>query len=98
MRKPFANALYLSGTELLDGPKRCEGARLLFRAARVMSDDAKIQAKLREIDQRATAGLERARGARVQDPARAAAIAREHLCLARTGTRTYQELRALSRL
>lgn len=98
VRKPFANALYLAGTELLDGPQRCEGARLLFRAARVAGDDAKIQAKLREIDERAHAGLERARGARVQDAARAAALAREHLCLARSGTRTYEELRALSRL
>ncbi|MBI1948686.1 MAG: FHA domain-containing protein [Deltaproteobacteria bacterium] len=98
VKKPFANALYLAGTELLDGPKRCEGARLLFRAARVMSGDAKIDAQLRDIDERAVAGLERARGARVQDAARAAAIAREHLCLAKTGTRTYEELRALSRL
>lgn len=98
VRKPFANALYLTGTELLDGPRRCEGARLLFRAARVAGDDPKIQAKLREIDERASAGLERARGARVQDAARAAAIAREHLCLARSGTRSYEELRALSRL
>ena len=98
VRKPFANALYLAGTELLDGPRRCDGARLVFRAARVVSDDAKIDAKLREIDERASAGLERARGARSQDPARAAGIAREHLCLARTGTRTYEELRALSRL
>lgn len=98
VRRPFANSLYLSGTELLDGPERCKGARLLFRAARVVGDDPKIEAKLREIDERASAGLERARAARLQDAGRAAAIAREHLCLARSGTRTYEELRSLSRL
>ena len=98
MRKPFANALYLAGTELLEGSERCKGALLLFRAARVVGDDPKIGAKLREIDELASAGLERARAAKLQDPARAASVAREHLCLARSGTRTYSELRSLARL
>lgn len=98
VRKPFANALYLVGTELLEGSERCKGALLLFRAARVVGDDPKIGAKLREIDELASAGLERARAAKLQDPARAASVAREHLCLARSGTRTYSELRSLSRL
>ncbi|MCC7107666.1 MAG: FHA domain-containing protein [Deltaproteobacteria bacterium] len=98
VRKPFAHALYLAGTELLEGSERCKGALLLFRAARVVGDDPKIGAKLREIDELASAGLERARAATLQDSARAASVAREHLCLARSGTRTYSELRSLSRL
>jgi pSer/pThr/pTyr-binding forkhead associated (FHA) protein/tetratricopeptide (TPR) repeat protein len=97
VRKPYADALYLAGTAKLE-ESPCAGARELFRASRVMAEDPKIQAKLRELDLRAVSGLERARGARAQDPERAAALAREHLCFARLGTRTYDELRALSRL
>lgn len=97
VRKPYADALYLSGTAKLEHDV-CGGARELFKAGRVMADDPKIQQKLRELEDRATAGLDRARGARGEDPDRAAAVAREHLCLARIGTGTYDELKALSRL
>lgn len=97
VRKPYADALYLSGTARLEKDP-CGGARELFKAGRVMADDPKIQQKLRELEDRAMAGLERARAARQEDAERAAALAREHLCLARIGTRTYDELKALSRL
>lgn len=97
VRKPYADALYLQGAGLLD-ENPCAGARALFKASRVVNDDPKIQQKLRELDEKANAGLERARAARAQDPERASAIAREHLCLAHSGTKTYEDLRALSRL
>ena len=97
VRKPYAKALLVSGTAKLDASP-CVAARQLYRAARVTPEDGAIQSKLRELDDRAQAALDRARAAKHTDADRAAAIAREGVCLARTGSKTYDELRALSRL
>jgi hypothetical protein len=97
VRKPYAKALLVSGTAQLD-QNPCAAARKLYKAARVTPDDAAVQTKLRELDDRAVAALDRARASKHQDADRAAATAREALCLAKTGSHTYDELRALSRL
>jgi hypothetical protein len=99
VRKPYGKALFLSGTGKLDDKKaRCAGARELHRAGRVLGEDGAIRQKLRDLEQMALGGLERARAAKAQDGDRASAIAREHVCLARPGTATYDDLRRLSRL
>ncbi len=97
VRKPYAKALLVAGTAKLD-KNPCAGARQLYRAARVTPDDPAIEAKLRDLDARAVAALDRARAAKQDDAERAAAIAREGVCLARVGSRTYEALRSLSRL
>jgi Inner membrane component of T3SS, cytoplasmic domain len=97
-RKPYANALYLTGTEKLARGDRCGAARDLFKAGRVVPEDPKIQTKLRALADQAEQGLVRARAARTQDPERAAAIAREALCVAQTGSRTHEDLKQLARL
>lgn len=100
VRRPYGKALFIAGTGKLEGSKaeRCDGARDLYRAGRVLGDDAAIQQKLRDLEELALGGLERARAARAQDGERSAAIAREHVCLARPGTKTYEDLRSLARL
>jgi hypothetical protein len=97
VKKPYANALYLSGTERLEKKDKCGAARDLFKAARVMPEDGKIASKVRELEDEAEQGLIKARGAKTQDAERAAAIARESLCLARTGTKTQDELKSIAR-
>jgi hypothetical protein len=97
-KKPYANALFLTGAEKLEKGDRCGAARDLFRAGRALPDDPKIQTKLRVLDDLAEQGLAKATAARVQDPDRAAAIARATLCVARTGTRTHDSLKQLARL
>jgi pSer/pThr/pTyr-binding forkhead associated (FHA) protein len=96
LQKPYANALYLAGTSELDGGDSCAGARHLLRALRVAPEDPKIQAKARDLDERAEEGLTAARSLR-NDPPRARARATEALCFARTGSATYNDLKELSR-
>jgi hypothetical protein len=96
-RRPYAKALVLAGSAKLDKGDGCGAARDLFRAARVAPQDVAVEQKLRRLEQKAEAGLVRARAARLQDPERAAAIARESLCYARSDTREADELRSLAR-
>jgi pSer/pThr/pTyr-binding forkhead associated (FHA) protein len=97
VQKPFANALYLSGTEKLEHGDGCGAARDLHRAMRLLPDDPRLLAEQQELATRAEQGLTLARGARPEDPERARALAREALCFARTGTKTWDELLALAR-
>ena len=97
VRKPYAKALLVSGTAKMDASP-CAAARKLYRAARVTPEDGAVQTRLRELDDKAVAALDRAKAAKHTDADRAAAIAREGVCLARVGSKTYDELRALSRL
>ncbi len=97
VQKPYADALYLSGTEKLESGDLCGAARELFRAGRVVPDDSRVQAELQKLASRAEQGLGKARGAKAADRDRARAIAVEHLCLAKSGTKIYEELYELSR-
>jgi hypothetical protein len=97
VKKPYVDALFLTGTEKLENGDRCGAARDLYRAARVSPDDNRLQPELAKLSSLADQGLQKARGAKSQDPERSAAIAREHLCLAKSGSNTYDELNALSR-
>jgi hypothetical protein len=101
VRRPYGKALLIAGNEKLDKADKgakCAGARDIFRAGRVLGDAPEIQQRLRDVEAMALQGLERARAAKSQDADRAATIAREHVCFARAGTRTFEDLRALSRL
>ena len=100
VRQPYGKALFIAGAAKLESgtAQRCDGARALYRASRVLGDDAAVEQKLRDLQALALAGLEKARAARAQDVERSSAIAREHVCLARPGTKTYEDLRGLSRL
>jgi hypothetical protein len=97
VQKPYADALYLSGTEKLEQGDGCSAARDLFKAARVLPADRRLQGALQDLAARADQGLVRARGTRLEDPERARRIAREALCFARSGTKTWDELSALAR-
>ena len=97
VRKPYADALYLAATEKLDNGDDCGAARDLFKAARLSPDDRKVENALQGIAGRAEAGLTAARGARAQDKARAGTIARQTLCLASSGTATYEALAEIAR-
>jgi hypothetical protein len=97
VQKPYTDALYLSGTEKLEAGDRCGAARDLFRASRASPRDTRIATELRSLQALADQGLQKARGARSEDPQRAASIARSHLCLAPTGSRLYDELAAIAR-
>jgi hypothetical protein len=97
VQKPFADALYLTGTEKLEAGDRCGAARDLYKAARVLPGDARLQAELQKLQAIADQGLQKARGAKSQDPERAAAIAREHLCLAPSGSPLYEGLAGIAR-
>jgi hypothetical protein len=97
VQRPYTDALYLSGTEKLEAGDRCGAARDLFRASRVSPRDTRIATEVRSLQALADQGLQKARGARSQDPQRAASIARSHLCLAPTGSRLYDELAAIAR-
>lgn len=96
VQKPYANALYLSGTEKMEAGDGCGAARDLFKANRVVPDDGRVQIELQKLATRAEQGLQKAQGAKAQDRDRARAIAREALCYAPSGTKVYDELRALS--
>lgn len=97
VQKPWADTLYLSGTEKLELGDRCGAARDLYKAARVLPGDGRFLGELQKLQALADQGLQKARGAKAQDPDRAAAIAREHLCLAPSGSVTYEGLAALAR-
>ncbi|MDP2342090.1 MAG: FHA domain-containing protein [Deltaproteobacteria bacterium] len=97
VQKPYADALYLSGTEKFEAGDLCGAARDLFKAARVVPDDGRVQIELQKLSSRAEQGLLKAQGARSSDRDRARAIAGEHLCLAKSGTKVYDELYELSR-
>lgn len=97
VQKPFADALYLAGTEKLEAGDRCGAARDLYKAARVLPGDQRLQSELQKLQALADQGLQKARGARSQDAERAAAIAREHLCLAPSGSPLYEELAGIAR-
>lgn len=97
VQKPYADALYLSGTEKLMAGDHCGAARELFKAARVLPGDGRIEGELQKLQSIADQGLQKARGARAQDPDRAAAMAREALCAARSGSETYEALQSLLR-
>lgn len=97
VQKPYADALYLTGTEKLEAGDGCGAARDLFKAARVLPGDSRLQAELQRLQTLADQGLQKARGAKSQDPERAASLAREHLCFARSGSTTYDELAAIAR-
>ena len=97
VQKPYADALYLTGTEKLEAGDGCGAARDLFKAARVLPGDARLQAELQRLQTLADQGLQKARGTRSQDPERAASLAREHLCFARSGSSTWEDLAAIAR-
>ncbi|HEY1100699.1 MAG TPA: FHA domain-containing protein [Myxococcota bacterium] len=97
VQKPYADALYLSGTEKLAAGDGCGAARDLFKAARVLPGDNRIEGELQKLQSIADQGLQKARGAHAQDAARAASIAREALCTARSGTETFEALQQLAR-
>ena len=97
VQKPYADALYLTGTEKLEAGDGCGAARDLFKAARVLPGDSRLQGELQRLQTLADQGLQKARGAKSQDPERAASVAREHLCFARSGSTTYDDLAALAR-
>jgi tetratricopeptide (TPR) repeat protein len=96
VQKPYADALYLSGTEKLEQGDGCGAARDLLKALRVLPDDPRLRAEQDRLTARAVQGLTLARGARLEDPERARTLAREALCFARTGTKTWDELNALA--
>jgi hypothetical protein len=96
VQKPYADALYLSGTEKRESGDLCGAARDLYKAARVVPDDTRVQAEIQKLTTRAEQGLVKAQGAKVSDRERARSIAREHLCLAPSGTKLFDDLRALS--
>lgn len=96
VQKPYADALYLSGTEKLESGDGCGAARDLFKAARVVPDDQRVKLELQKLATRAEQGLVKAQGAMVSDRDRARSIARETLCYAPSGTKIYDELNALS--
>ena len=97
VQKPYADALYLSGTDKFEGGDLCGAARDLFKAARVVPEDARVQAELQKLSTRAEQGLIKAQGAKGSDRERARTIAGEHLCMANSGTKVYDELYELSR-
>jgi len=97
VQKPYADALYLSGTEKLEAGDHCGAARELFKAARVLPGDARLAVELQKLQAIADQGLQKARGARAQDADRAGAIAREALCVARSGSETFEALQSLTR-
>ncbi|MBM4280995.1 MAG: FHA domain-containing protein [Deltaproteobacteria bacterium] len=97
VQRPFADALYLSGTEKLEQGDGCGGARDLLKALRVLPDDPRWRGAQDQLAARAEQGLTLARGARPEDPERARTLARQALCFAPTGTKTWDELQALSR-
>ncbi len=97
VKKPYVDALFLTGTEKLEAGDRCGAARDLYRADRVMPGDTRLQPELAKLAALADQGLQKARGAKSQDPERSQALAREHLCLAKSGSGTYDELSALAR-
>jgi tetratricopeptide (TPR) repeat protein len=96
VQKPYADALYLSGTEKLEQGDGCGAARDLFKAARVLPDDHRIVAAQGQLSTRADQALTLARGARPEDPERARSIARQALCFARSGMKVWDELNALA--
>ncbi len=97
VQKPYADALYLSGTEKLAAGDPCGAARELFKASRVLPGDARFEVELQKLQALADQGLQTARGARGQDADRASSIAREALCVARSGSATFDALQALTR-
>ncbi|HEY4220603.1 MAG TPA: hypothetical protein VGO62_04655, partial [Myxococcota bacterium] len=97
VRTPYGKALLVAGTADLD-KNPCAAARKLYKAARVIPDDSAVSSQLRDLESRAVAALDRARAIKHTDADHAAAIAREGMCMAKTGSKTYEELRALSRL
>jgi tetratricopeptide (TPR) repeat protein len=97
VQKPYADALYLSGTEKLEAGDGCGAARDLLKAGRVLPDDPRILAAQDRLATRADQALTLARGARPEDPERARSIARQALCFARSGTKIWDELNTLSR-
>jgi tetratricopeptide (TPR) repeat protein len=97
VQKPYADALYLSGTEKIEQGDGCGGARDLHRALRVLPDDPRLRAEADRLASRAEQGLTLARGARPEDPERARTLARQALCFAQSGTKTWDDLSALSR-
>ncbi len=96
VQKPYADALYLSGTEKLENGDGCGAARDLFKADRVTPGDNRLQIELQRLATRAEQGLQKARGAKQQDRDRARSIARENLCFAPSGSKIYDELKELS--
>jgi hypothetical protein len=96
VQKPYADALYLSGTEKLEQGDGCGAARDLFKAARVLPGDPRIAAVHDRLATRADQALTLARGARPEDPERARIIARQALCFARSGSKIWDDLNALA--
>ena len=97
VQKPYADALYLSGTEKLAAGDTCGAAREIFKAARVLPGDARLEIELQKLQSIADQGLQKARAARAQDADRAGFIAREALCVARSGSATFEALQTLAR-
>jgi hypothetical protein len=96
VQKPYADALYLSGTEKLEQGDGCGAARDLFKAARVLPGDPRIAAAQDRLAARADQALTLARGARPEDPERGRSIARQALCFARSGTKVWDDLNTLA--
>ena len=96
VQKPYADALYLHGTEQMELGDGCSAARDFFKGARVLPGDPRLNGELQKLQARADQGLQKARGAKAQDPDRAAALAREALCFAKSGSPVWTELRAIA--
>jgi hypothetical protein len=96
LKKMLADALYLSAIAAKNLGRSCDWGADIQRASALNPKDRKVLQQRRVVDQKADSGLLKAR-ALVDDPGRAKRVAKEHLCYARPGSRTYKELAALAR-
>jgi pSer/pThr/pTyr-binding forkhead associated (FHA) protein/thioredoxin-like negative regulator of GroEL len=97
LKRPLADALFLDAIAKRGAGRECEWAKAILRADSLRPGDRKIKAQRRQVDQKASAALSRARARKADNPKQAAQIAREGLCFAKGGSKTGRALKKLTR-
>jgi tetratricopeptide (TPR) repeat protein len=97
LKRPFADALFLDAVAKRGAGQQCEWAKAILRAGQLQPRDRKISTQRRQVEQKASAALTRARARKTDNPKQAAQIAREGLCFAAPRSPTAKALRKLSR-
>ena len=91
----LADALYLAGIALKQSGKDCAWARDVLRAYQLDARDKKVKVQKRLVDQRADAGLLRARA--TSSASERKQLADDALCFAQPRSKTYKSLMELAR-
>lgn len=97
LKKPLADALFLTAVSARSAGRACDWARYVLRARKLAPRDRKLAAQARAVEQKAKAALLRAEARAASDRQQARQIAREGQCFAAPGSRTAKALRQIGR-